>query len=467
VGSSYCGSMGSSGSKKARANDHAREESAPPVERGGVVSGGVPSGSGGGGAEVGVAAAAQDGAPAQQDEASEEFVIVEPECPAAVTVGSANAAAPAAVVDDEQAESAAAVEVGCAVAVAAAAVVDEEQTEGAGPAAVARVGATAVDDAIAEGADPVAVGSGLGAIGAVRGDQSMGSAIQAARKDASATVATADPSGTPCKWFFGAAAWCQYGDACAYSHDQAVKDRELAAVPSLAAGRVGTRATQRAAQRAEERAAQRAAGAESALAEKYAPLFETLLRCSHASATQGSKGSLVRRLANLVYGPKEFITIQGLDRALRWYTHNRAAALGLETETKNRGRRPHGTADVVVRKPQGWAMRTLDQVATALATALEAEGPRHSGRKANKARKRAKIDAWRGRCYECGCEVDAHEAAISLSFEGHYCSVCIELPEYEGYKWEGAAEGGRLYNDHYDGDGDFYNDHYDDDGDFY
>jgi hypothetical protein len=144
---------------------------------------------------------------------------------------------------------------------------------------------------------------------------------------------------------------------------------------------------------------------------------------------------------------------------LRWYTHTRAAALGLKTETKNRR---HGTADVVVRKPQGWAMRTLDQVATALATALEAEGPRPSCRQANKARNRAKIDAWRGRCYECGCEVDAYEAAISLSVEGHYCSVCIELPGYDGYKWEGAAEGGRLYNDyeydyyHDDGYGDFY-----------
>jgi hypothetical protein len=111
-------------------------------------------------------------------------------------LGSAAPAAPPAVVDDEQAESAAAVAVGCAVAVAAAAVVDEELTEGAGPAAVARVGASAVDDASAEGADPVAVGSGLGAICAVRGEQRKGSAIQAARKDASATVAAADPSGS-------------------------------------------------------------------------------------------------------------------------------------------------------------------------------------------------------------------------------------------------------------------------------
>jgi hypothetical protein len=171
-------------------------------------------------------------------------------------------------------------------------------------------------------------------------------------------------------------------------------------------------------------------------------------------------------LANLVYGRGERQVLQGLDKARRWYIHIRAAALGLETETKNRrggGRRSHtpGTADVVVRKPQGWAMRTLDQVATALATALEAEGPsrRALQRQASKARNRAEIDAWRGRCYECGCEVDAYEAAISLSCEGHYCSVCIELPEYENYKWEGAAEGGRLYNDH--------NDHYDDDGDFY
>ena len=376
--------MGSSGSKKAsdKANGREREESAPPVEREGIVSGGGTSGSSGGGggggsAEAGVAAAAQDGAPAQQDEASEEFefVIVEPQRPAAAAVGSAVAAAPAAVVDDAQAESAAAVAVGCAVAVAAAAVVDEEQTEGAGPAAVARVGAaTAVDDANAD---------------------------------------------------------------------------------LLAAGRATKRAAQRVAQPT----------AESAPAAKNAPLIETLLRCSHASAIQGAKGRLVRTLANLVYGPKEFVTIQGVDKALRWYTHIRAAALGLETETKNRrGRRSHapGTADVVVRKPQGWAMRTLDQVATALATALEAEGPRLSRRSASKARKRAKIDAWRGKCYECGCEVDAYEAAISLSVEGHYCSVCIELPEYENYKWEGAAEGGRLYNDGYN---DYYNDNDDDDDD--
>jgi hypothetical protein len=353
--------MGSSSSTETRGvlakSDRERDARAPPVERQGVVSGGGTSGSG-----AGVAAAAQDGAPAQQDEASEEFVVVESERAAAEAVGATDAAAPAAVVDDGQAESAADVAAGCAVAVAAAAVVQEEQMEGADRAAVARVGATAVDDAFAEGADPVAVGSGLGAIGAVRGAQSR-------------------------------------------------------------------------------RAAQCAAA--SKLAAKNARLVQTLLRCSHAdkAAKLGAKPTLVRQLAKLVHGPTESITIQGRDKALRWYTHSRAAALGLATETTNRRR---GTADVVVRKPQGWEMRTLEQVATA----LEAGGPRPSHPTGNKSSKRAKIDAWRGRCYNCGCEVSAYEAGISLSFNGHYCPACTLLPEYSPYKWEGALYRGRLYTEY-------------------
>jgi hypothetical protein len=45
-----------------------------------------------------------------------------------------------------------------------------------------------------------------------------------------ATATVEDTSRKPCRFFFkkteGVAAGCRNGDACTYSHDQAVKDRE-------------------------------------------------------------------------------------------------------------------------------------------------------------------------------------------------------------------------------------------------
>ncbi len=42
----------------------------------------------------------------------------------------------------------------------------------------------------------------------------------------------------------------------------------------------------------------------------------------------------------------------------------------------------------------------------------------------------------RGYCEECASELDAYEAAISLSFHDNDCSACIKLPKNTEYKWE-------------------------------
>jgi hypothetical protein len=171
-------------------------------------------------------------------------------------------------------------------------------------------------------------------------------------------------------------------------------------------------------------------------------LLETLISVREAPG-QGHRKALdwknarrdAKQLLVLVASPAQAATtFEGRRITGRYFLHRAAGALGLETETTNR--RGIRKADVIVRKPQGWAARSVAEVAAALQAPNSNAKPRHWRRAANRAARRAAVDAWRGECYECGCALDAHAAAVSLSFPGTYCPECIELPEYNPYKWE-------------------------------
>ncbi len=121
-------------------------------------------------------------------------------------------------------------------------------------------------------------------------------------------------------------------------------------------------------------------------------------------------------------------------RGERYWLHNRANMLGFTTETTNRG--ANDLATVRVTKPEGWAMP-----AQALAVPAPPQQGRRRKHSAAKAEKRAKMEAWRTECEECGEELDAYSALYHHSGLGPMCENCVMEDDYlEGLKWEAKAE---------------------------
>jgi len=111
---------------------------------------------------------------------------------------------------------------------------------------------------------------------------------------------------------------------------------------------------------------------------------------------------------------------------LRWWVHTRATSLGLQSASGLALAREREKA-MTLTKPAGWY---FDGERKAEHMQVHVKNPQ-------KKAKRARMEAWRTGCEECGTELDAYHAWYHWNGLGPMCQACVESDaELREIKWE-------------------------------
>ena len=141
--------------------------------------------------------------------------------------------------------------------------------------------------------------------------------------------------------------------------------------------------------------------------------------------------SLDSWLKDFCLGDETRIITAPISGVQRMWVHKRAAQLGLSSSSNRyKDYKSHGNIKpMTLVKSADWKMPWE--------AAHPIPPPPPNSTTVLKAARRAKFDAWRTSCNECGKELDVHTALYHWGGMGPLCDDCIEAdPELQGLKWE-------------------------------